>query len=159
MFDDDFAPIACSLVPFSTVWLDPEQNIFCIVDTIDLAFAQQWLWGAVSCKSGPKRIVKWYARRSGTVGGKSVNVWLHKEILLRHRGPPPSKSATIGDHQNGNSLDCRRRNLEWSTSSANRLNLYGSVTHKLRLGFKKVEGRHHLPGEVTYAPPQNELAV
>jgi hypothetical protein len=73
---------------------------------------------------------------------RTVNIWLHKEILLRAKGPPPSKSATIGDHINGYSLDCRRHNLRWSTASENRRNLFGSASHQLQLGFKRVEPRH-----------------
>lgn len=143
----DFEPLDVCQVPYAPIWLDPERNLFAIVDLVDLAFAQHWLWHVVSCKSGPRRIEKWYARRTQSIWHegarqKTFNVWLHKEILLRAVGPPPSKSATIGDHRNGNSLDCRRHNLKWSTHSENRRNLFGSASHQLRLGFKRVEARH-----------------
>lgn len=148
----DFEPLDVCAVPFATIWLDPENNTFAIVDEIDRAFAQQWLWGVVSSKSGVRRIEKLYARRTvsewtGMEGDRkasrrTVNIWLHKEILLRAVGPPPSKAATIGDHINGNSLDCRRHNLRWSTASENRRNLFGSASHQLHLGFKRVGTRH-----------------
>jgi hypothetical protein len=151
-FNDAFEPIETCAVPWSVVWLDPARNLFAIVDTIDLAWCQQWSWAPVGSKSGPGRIEKWYARRSisidtGPDGRRkasrcTLNIWLHKEILLRAKGPPPSKAATIGDHRNGNSLDCRRFNLRWSTSSENRRNLYGSASHQLHLGFDKVMPRH-----------------
>jgi hypothetical protein len=151
-FDDAFAPVVCSPLPYGVVWLDPQREIYAIVDLIDLAWVQQWRWTGITSKSGPKRIVKWYARRTvsmltGVAGARAasrrcVNLWLHKEILLRAVGAPPSKAATIGDHINGNSLDCRRSNLRWSTASENRLNLFGSASHQLRLGFKAVGKRH-----------------
>lgn len=156
-FTDTFEPIDCSPVPFGVVWLNPESNLFAIVDRIDLAFAQQWLWLPVGSKSGVRRMEKWYASRTTSLylgreqdpdgpgnrdARRVIRIWLHKEILLRAKGPPPSKSKTIGDHLNGNSLDCRRHNLKWVSSSENRRNLYGSASHQLQLGFKTVMPRH-----------------
>lgn len=153
-FNDAFEPLDTCPMPYGIVWLDPLRNFYAIVDNEDLLFAQMWLWHPICSKSGPGYIEKWYARRcvslpTGPAGARTssrrtLNIWLHKEILLRAKGPPPSKAATIGDHLNGNSLDCRRVNLKWSTSSQNRLNLFGSATHQLHLGFKRVEPRHRI---------------
>lgn len=155
--NDAFEPIEVCDVPYGQVWLDPDENLFAIVDQIDLQFARQWLWTAQASKSGLRRIEKFYATRTMSIytGGegerssrnpdrtrRSFRLWLHKEILLRAKGPPPSKSKTIGDHRNGNSLDCRRFNLKWSSASENRRNLFGSATHQLHLGFKRLEARH-----------------
>lgn len=151
-FNDAFEPIECSALPYGMIWLDPMRDLYAIVDLVDLAWAQQWTWNVVQSKSGPRRTEKFYARRvvsmlTGPDGAressrKVYSIWLHKEILLRAVGPSQRRSATIGDHINGNSLDCRRSNLRWSTSSENRRNLFGSATHQLRLGFKRVEKRH-----------------
>lgn len=151
-FGDDFAPLDTCDVPFGIVWLSPLLGLYAVVDLIDLEWSRSWHWTAAPSKSGARRVEKWYARRTshiytGPEGERSAskrtfNIWLHKEILLRSVGAPPSKSATIGDHINGNSLDCRRANLRWATSSENRLNLFGSASHQLKLGFKQVEKRH-----------------
>lgn len=151
-FTDAFEPIDCSALPYNVIWLDPSRDLYAIVSVVDLAFAQSWLWTPIHSKSGPRRIDKVYARRTASIytgpegervsSRYNINVWLHKEILLRAKGPPPSRSKTIGDHINGNSLDCRRENLRWSSSSENRRNLFGSASHQLHLGFKRVEARH-----------------
>jgi hypothetical protein len=162
-FNDAFEPIEVCPVPYDVVWLNPSIGLYAIVDLIDLEFARSWLWTACGSKSGPRRIEKWYARRvsqiyTGPNGSRGasrtiINIWLHKEILLRSVGAPPSKAATIGDHKNGNSLDCRRSNLRWATSSENRLNLFGSASQQLHLGFKRVEKRHGV------SPAQTRLLV
>lgn len=153
-FTDAFEPIEVHPLPYGIVWLSPEANLYAVVDLVDLEFAQSWSWTAVPSKSGERRIKKFYARRTtklytGPEGAvartyKTFNIWLHKEILLRAVGPSKRKSATIGDHINGNSLDCRRANLRWTTSSENRLNLFGSASHQLKLGFKRIEKRHRI---------------
>lgn len=151
-FNDLFEPLETCGLPYGVVWLAPEAGLYAVVDLIDLEWARSWRWTAAPSKSGKRRIEKWYARRTSHIytgqegeraaSKRTFNIWLHKEILLRSVGAPPSKSATIGDHINGNSLDCRRRNLRWATSSENRLNLFGSASHQLQLGFKRVEKRH-----------------
>jgi hypothetical protein len=151
-FNDLFEPIDASPLPYGVVWLAPGQGLYAIVDLIDLEWTRSWLWHATPSKSGPRRVEKWYARRNlqiwtGPEGARKssrrqLSIWLHKEILLRSVGAPPRKSATIGDHINGNSLDCRRGNLRWATSSENRRNLFGSASHQLQLGFKRIEARH-----------------
>lgn len=148
----DFEPLDVCSVPYGVLWINPESNLFAIVDLVDLAWSQQWLWQGSASKSGVRRIEKWYASRTVSTyhgpkgerhtGRRALRIWLHKEILLRAKGPPPSRAATIGDHLNGNSLDCRRHNLRWSTASENRRNLFGGASHQLHLGFKRVEPRH-----------------
>lgn len=153
-FNDAFEPLATCDVPYGIIWLNPEANIYAIVDLVDLAFAQGWLWTICPSKSGPRRIEKLYARRTVTVSTgpegarqssrRTHNIWLHKEILLRAKGPPKKKSQTIGDHINGKSLDCRRDNLRWASHSENRRNLFGSASHQMMLGFKQLEKRHRI---------------
>jgi hypothetical protein len=79
------------------IYLDAACEIFALVSPEDYAWLSQWRWGWVWDRTKTKR----YARRTPRgAGGKS----------------------TIGDHQNGESLDCQRGNMRWATRSMNRRN-------------------------------------
>lgn len=133
-----FDPIDCSPVPYRPIYLDDTGQLFAIVDEIDYAWAVQWRWRPVWSKdrgrAHHKR--KAYATRSfriGGRGGRCVSLYLHKEILKRTGKMPPTAAHIIGDHLNGNSLDCRRCNLEWETPSGNRENYNGYAALQIRM--------------------------
>lgn len=110
--------------PYRRVYLDASAELFAIVDEEDYAWAVQWLWSATP--NSTKR--KFYATRSTRlqgVAGPQVRIYLHKAILERTGLTPPSKKHSIGDHENGDSLDCRRDNLRWATHSMNSFNVNG----------------------------------
>lgn len=117
-------------LPYTTLWLDPANGIFCVLDTEDYQWALQWHWGVIWDRHGRKA----YASRSTRILGRHHRYYLHKEILIRAGSVAPTKRHIISDHLNGNSLDCRRRNLRWATPSMNRLNIGGSAWWQESLG-------------------------
>lgn len=113
-----------------------------LISPEDIERARQWKWchtygsggriadkatltGAIRRGANPDKI---YARRTT----RDKTLWLHREVCFRRWGPPPGP-AYVADHLNGDSLDCRRENLEWATLSQNAKNLFGSAWLQLRM--------------------------
>ncbi|MCA6114278.1 HNH endonuclease [Bradyrhizobium sp. WSM 1738] len=104
------------------VYLDRDCEIFCLVSAEDYEWVTQWRWKWNWDRTKTKRYAIRTPRISNGDGtSRSVTVYMHKEICAR-KGPPPSELHTIGDHQDGESLNNQRDNLEWATRSQNRKN-------------------------------------
>lgn len=99
------------------VYLSPrDDSIYCVVSPEDLAWAQQWRWQFVWDRWKTKK----YACRSTTIaGGRRVKIYLHKSILERKGDIPPTPKHKIGDHNDSDSLNNRRENLEYVTPKQN----------------------------------------
>ncbi|MGU3659222.1 HNH endonuclease signature motif containing protein [Methylobacterium fujisawaense] len=132
-FPDELPGDAC-FISLSDRW-----DIHAIVDRQDYEWARQFKW-CHTYGSGSMVAVAWqehgaiyamanrdhiYARNCA--GGTTT--WLHREVLLRSKGRPP-RAGMIGDHKNGNTLDCRRSNLRWATKSQNAKNVPNSRVRK-----------------------------
>jgi hypothetical protein len=102
------------------VYLCPrDESIYCVVSPIDYEWCQQWRWQFTWDKAKRKR----YATRSTRLAGnRRVKFYLHKQILERAGKVQPSEKHTIGDHQDGDSLNNQRDNLEYATPIMNALN-------------------------------------
>lgn len=102
------------------IYLCPrDDSIFCLVSPEDYEWATQWKWQYTWDKHKRKR----YATRSTRLAGnRRVKFYLHKEILKRSEKIQPTEKHHIGDHEDGDSLNCQRYNLEWATPSQNALN-------------------------------------
>lgn len=111
----DACPVA-SIIE-NRIWLDVDAGIYARVSLEDYDWALTWKWQITWDRHKRKA----YATRSTTLpGGKRIKYYLHKEVLIRTGKMPPSARHTMGDHQDGDSLNCERWNLEWATPSQNR---------------------------------------
>jgi hypothetical protein len=99
------------------IWLDVDAGIYARVSFEDYAWALQWKWQITWDRHKRKA----YATRSAsTHGRRRVKYYLHKEVLARKDILPPTPKHTMGDHGDGDSLNCERWNLSWATPSMNR---------------------------------------
>lgn len=127
---EPFDPRGWSPLPYKTVWINPDINLFCIVSHEDYDWAIEWLWSFVQNSTKKKH----YAIRDTWENGKRKTVYMHKAILSRC-SEPPSALHCIGDHLNGDSLDNRRTNLRWATPCENGRNRYGFYVKQFQLAL------------------------
>lgn len=105
--------------PYRIALDDRDDTIFAVVSPEDYNWLLQWRWGWVWDKRGKKR----YATRPTRIQGKPVRIYMHKAILSRSGQVPPDLFHTMGDHQDGDSLNNQRPNLRWATAKMNRANI------------------------------------
>jgi len=102
------------------IYLTADLTLWVMVDRQDYGWASQWLWNP---KHRPSlRGDHYYAKRN--IGSARTPVYLHVEIMTR--AEPMPRRRRIVDHINGNTLDCRRKNLRWVTPKKNANNLGGT---------------------------------
>lgn len=100
------------------VYLDKDCEIFCLVSPARYAWVSRWRWGWHWDRTKTKR----YATRTSWRDGRRCTVYMHKAILNEARKVQLTNAHTIGDHQDGQSLNNQDDNLEWATVSQNRRN-------------------------------------
>lgn len=108
---DNLKRLALAFKNPSRYWVLPlSRGAIALVDFADLEWLSAFSWCVRLCRSGA-----FYANRGTTVGGKSVAIQLHREIM---RAP----AGLVVDHINGDTLDCRRENLRICTRAQNTWN-------------------------------------
>jgi hypothetical protein len=89
------------------------RGLFAIVDDEDFDFLSQWKWSALASSSPGK----FYAVR--TTGKKEGG---KPRMILMHRVLVSAPLGSIVDHQDGNGLNNRRKNIRVCTHAQNMLN-------------------------------------
>lgn len=82
-----------------------------IVSDEDYDYLIQFLWTYAVSHRGGSLI---YARRSIRSGGANITLLMHHVVLERTKKKRPSHLHTC-DHEDGNSLNNQRENLNWKT--------------------------------------------
>jgi hypothetical protein len=110
------------------LYLDGQCEKYAVLDYIDYIWAIQWCWHLKASRGHRK----FYAVRSTTlVGQGAVMLYLHVEIMKRTGVARPKLPAIVTDHRDGDSMNCRRRNLRWASHAMNRRNIFGQYPHDL----------------------------
>lgn len=114
------------------IWLS--DNVCCVLDPEDYAHFRKWKWQVTLNSRGNKA----YATRMTSSGsrGSNVKIYLHKAVLERSGKKPPTAKHIIGDHQDGDSLNNRRDNLEWATVSENNKRMTSKAWHKRQMALR-----------------------
>lgn len=136
------------------IYLTADLELYAIVDAVDYPAACVHTWSSLGSKWKRSHAPKHYARRTtqvllapegpkyeSPITGKIVrnrhrivrSVFLHHFIAERAGIVPPTDFGAHVifrlDHRNGNSLDCRRKNLRWVTPLFNTHNIRGVLDH------------------------------
>lgn len=116
------------MLPYATIIIGARTQYAVKVDWEDYDFLMQWKWTyAVSHPQGG--LV--YARRSVREGSRNVTILMHRVIITERMGLKRPSEKHFVDHDNGDSLDNRRRNdrdrpqLAWLTAKENMAKQYG----------------------------------
>lgn len=101
---------------------------YAIVDAEDYWHFSEYAWCIKRCRRGKEYLRRAVAIWENRVKIKTISLYLHVEIMKRVE-PPPTIFHTIVDHRDGNTFNCRRKNLRWATPKLNNMNRFGSHAH------------------------------
>jgi hypothetical protein len=101
------------------IYLDVNATVFATVSEEDYAWAIQWKW-QITWDRHKRKMYATRTTRTKESGGRRFKLYLHKEILKRSGKVQPSEKHHMGDHGDGDSLNCQRWNVNWATPSQNR---------------------------------------
>jgi len=108
------------------VWATPRLTHCAFVDFEDHQWALQWLWDVkIAKRSDHRKKIPYVCRCEATwVDGVRYyrSLYLHIEIMKRTGIIPETDKHILVDHIDGNTLNCRRGNLQWATYTMNRKN-------------------------------------
>lgn len=111
------------------IYGDDYGHTFARVDADDYQFFSQWRWNVKYDKHG-RKIYLCRSSWNAEAGSASISLYLHVEIHKR-RGIVQPPHHSMVDHENGNTLECRKFNLRWATPSMNRRNINGQASLRI----------------------------
>lgn len=112
------------------IYGDDNAQTWAVVDQDDYDWAIRYRWNWARKRNGlyMRRGVSLYnaGQRAGT-----KTVYLHIEVMKATGIEPPSPDHLLVDHRDGDTTNCRRRNLRWATYEMNGKNKLGKFSSEL----------------------------
>lgn len=108
---------------------DDHGDIMARVDREDYWYFCQWRWAVKYDKHGKKPYLYRKIFTKNTASNRT-SLFLHVAVQVRTGIPQPLHHSMV-DHEDGDSLNCRRYNLSWATPSMNRRNIRGQRSMRL----------------------------
>lgn len=112
-------------LPERRIYGDDNAQVYAVVDEEDYWYFTKYKW---TIKKSNER--KLYLRRAVGENAdglrlRTFTLYLHIEIMKRKNPNRPCPKHTLVDHRDGDSMNCRRRNLRWATPLMNNRNRFG----------------------------------
>lgn len=103
-----------------------QASIWAVVDAIDYDFLVRHCWNTLRRPRAGLYLRRAIGENANGQRLRTFTVYLHIEVMKRAGIEPPSATHTIVDHRDGDTLNCRRSNLRWTTPKQNRHNRFGN---------------------------------
>lgn len=101
------------------IYLNDRCTEWVVVDEVDYQWALRWCWCVRRDPSGTIYARRAIGENANGMRLRTYTKYLHVEIKKRCRHRRPSPRHYIVAHRDGDSTNCRRKNLRWSTHGMN----------------------------------------
>lgn len=112
-------------LPQRYIYGDDRAQVYATIDEDDYWHFTKYKWTTKRSPCGKLYLRRAVGENAHGVRLRTTTLYLHIEIMKRKDPNRPCPKHTLVDHRDGDSLNCRRRNLRWATPLMNNRNRFG----------------------------------